>query len=89
MLERREKSTRTKKADSSTAFTKDKEISALYNVLKMTESKEEEWDEFYYLLNARYFLNEVIKEHFIEKVGILHFFKRYFLLFGFFSVFLV
>lgn len=58
MLERREKSTRTKKADSSTAFTKDKEISALYNVLKMTESKEEEWDEFYYLLNARYFLNE-------------------------------
>lgn len=55
----------------------------------MTESKEEEWDEFYYLLNARYFLNEVIKEHFIEKVGILHFFKRYFLLFVFFSVFLV
>lgn len=87
MLERKGKST--KKADFSSAFTKDKEISALYNLLKMTESKEEEWDEFYYLLNARYFLNEVIKEHFIEKVGILHFLKRYFLLFVFFSVFLV
>lgn len=69
MLERKGKST--KKADFSSAFTK--EISALYNLLKMTESKEEEWDEFYYLLNARYFLNEVNKEHFIEKVGILHF----------------
>lgn len=59
MLERKGKST--KKADFSSAFTK--EISALYNLLKMTESKEEEWDEFYYLLNARYFLKEVIEKH--------------------------
>lgn len=87
MLERREKSTRTKKADSSTAFTKDKEISALYTVLNVTESKEEEWDEFYYLLNARYFLNEVIKENFIEKVGILHFFKDISLCLVFFQYF--
>lgn len=63
MLERQEKSTRTKKADFSSAFTKDKEISALYTLLNMTESKEEEWDEFYYLLNARYFLRKVIEKH--------------------------
>lgn len=60
MLERKGKSTKTKKADCSAAFAKDKEISALYTVLNITESKEEEWDEFYYLLDARYFLKEVI-----------------------------
>lgn len=60
MLERKGKSTKTKKADFSATLTKDKEISALYTVLNVTESKEEEWDEFYYLLNARYFLKEVI-----------------------------
>ncbi|XP_011427077.3 uncharacterized protein [Magallana gigas] len=57
-LKRTGKSTRTKKEDFSAALTKDKEISALYTVLNTTESKEEEWDEFYYLLNARYLLKE-------------------------------
>lgn len=89
MLERREKLIRIKKVDFSIVFIKDKEIFVLYNVLKMIELKEEEWDEFYYFLNVWYFLNEVIKEYFIEKVGILYFFKRYFFLFVFFLVFLV
>ncbi|XP_034303873.2 uncharacterized protein [Magallana gigas] len=61
-LKRTGKSTRTKKEDFSAALTKDKEISALYTVLNTTESKEEEWDEFYYLLNARYLLKELQKD---------------------------
>eukprot|EP00105_Crassostrea_gigas_P038559 XP_019922707.1 PREDICTED: uncharacterized protein LOC105328042 isoform X7 [Crassostrea gigas] len=61
-LKRTGKSTRTKKEDFSAALTKDKEISALYTVLNATESKEEEWDEFYYLLNARYLLKELQKD---------------------------
>lgn len=61
MLERKKKPG-IKKTESSEDFTKDTEIYALFNVLKMADSKEEEWNEFYYLLNARYFLKEVIEK---------------------------